>query len=261
MTTIGIASVKGAPGVSTTALGLTLLWPKDTLCVLSEVDLAGSSAVPGWFQARRPMESAVMAYAIHRSRLSRYDLSTALTPLTDAPNPLLLQGFTSPAQAPAMNSYWADFASEVETLTGNGTAIFDLGRLRMPEDPRGPLLRRLDQLVLTSGTSLPDVAALREAVAYLRPWLEDGDGALSRVSLLVIGQSRTFGANQIASACGIELLGRLPFDPVHAEQLSLGTQSARRFDASSYAKALHATIDAITGRVQDRSRQLLQGAQ
>lgn len=256
MALIGFASTKGSPGVSTTALGVALLWPSAALTLLVEADLAGSSVVPGWFRARQSMDSALMSYAMQRSRLSAPDLSGTLTPLTDQPSPALLQGFTSPAQSASMKPYWGDFGSEVSTLVGDGDAIIDLGRLQLPEDPRVALLRHLDHLVVVSGTSLPEVASLRESAAYLRPWLEDADGALSQVSLVTVGSSRAFSPEQIATACNISLLASLPFDPVHAEVLSMGSERGRRFDSSAYARGLHQVIEAIGQRAQARARQL-----
>lgn len=65
MAVIALTSVKGAPGVSTTALLMTLLWPRAALLV--ECDPAGgSSALAGWLRGgvdhARGLLGVVMAH-------------------------------------------------------------------------------------------------------------------------------------------------------------------------------------------------------
>ena len=69
MAVIALTSASGSPGVTTTALGLTLLWPRAVLLV--EADPTGGSGVlAGFFRGAREYDSGLIELA-----LSSYDIT------------------------------------------------------------------------------------------------------------------------------------------------------------------------------------------
>jgi cellulose biosynthesis protein BcsQ len=61
MSVIALCSASGAPGVTTTAVGLALLWPRPVLLV--EADPAGGSVLAGWFRGQREYTQGLLDLA------------------------------------------------------------------------------------------------------------------------------------------------------------------------------------------------------
>ena len=144
MALIVLASARGSPGVSTTALGLTLNWHRPVLLV--DADPTGSSAVfAGYFHGTQEPTGGLINLAL---ALRDGTLGAALpreTLLLDAEAPAersawLLPGIRAHEQAPSLLPLWEPLAAQLRAMDRNGQdVIVDAGRLGLAGWPQ-PLI-------------------------------------------------------------------------------------------------------------------------
>ena len=83
-----------------------------------------------------------------------------------------------------------------------------------------PLRRRVDLVLLVTGSSLSAVVAARAAAAELRA---EGTGLHARpMAALVIGEGRPYKAGEISHVIGLPVIETMPFDPGSATVFSCG---------------------------------------
>jgi hypothetical protein len=198
MAVIALTSARGAPGVSTTALAMTLLWPRSAL--LAECDPAGgSSTLTGYLRGGVEHTRGLLGLAVaHRhSQLGETVLWSETLPLADGPGGSgpsgrwLLPGLSDAAQAPSTAGLWGPLGGVLAGLERAGTDVLvDAGRLGAAHGPM-PLLRSADVVLLVLGTSLPAVAAARARLGVLREDLGETDGpGPGPLGLLLVGAPR-----------------------------------------------------------------------
>ena len=267
MAVLALTSAKGAPGVSTAALAMTLLWPRAAL--LAECDPAGGSSVlAGYLRGTVDHSRGLLPLALAQ----RHDsLEQALwpqtVPLTGDPhaasvaagagNRWLLPGLSDAAQAPSTAALWGPLGSLLASLERAGTdVIVDAGRLGTAHAPTA-LLRQADLVLLVMGTNLPAVAAAKARLNLLREDLSvtgttGRDGQLSSLGLLLVGEGRPYSAKEIASACGVPVVASLAWDPASAQVLAVGAMPGRRFDSSPLVRSTRAAISASSEIIRQR---------
>lgn len=270
MAVLALTSAKGAPGVSTAALAMTLLWPRAAL--LAECDPAGGSSVlAGYLRGAVDHSRGLLPLALAQ----RHDsLEQALwpqtVPLTGDPhtasvaagagNRWLLPGLSDAAQAPSTTALWGPLGSLLASLERAGTdVIVDAGRLGTAHAPTA-LLRQADLVLLVMGTNLPAVAAAKARLNLLREDLSvtsttgspGRDGQLSNLGLLLVGEGRPYSAKEIAGACGVPVVASLAWDPASAQVLAVGATPGRRFDSSPLVRSTRAAISASSEIIRQR---------
>lgn len=270
MAVLALTSAKGAPGVSTAALAMTLLWPRAAL--LAECDPAGGSSVlAGYLRGAVDHSRGLLPLALAQ----RHDsLEQALwpqtVPLTGDPhaasvaagagNRWLLPGLSDAAQAPSTAALWGPLGSLLASLERAGTdVIVDAGRLGTAHAPTA-LLRQADLVLLVMGTNLPAVAAAKARLNLLREDLSvtsttgspGRDGQLSNLGLLLVGEGRPYSAKEIAGACGVPVVASLAWDPASAQVLAVGAMPGRRFDSSPLVRSTRAAISASSEIIRQR---------
>lgn len=216
----------GAPGASTTALGLALSWAGPTLLV--EADPAGTSIVPGWYRGSidpQPRNIVNLALTEDPDTLSDtiFDQAVNLDPTSDVQR-LLLIGLTEPAQAPALQNWWGPIGEAFQTLSAAGYAILiDAGRLTQGSYPT-PLLSIADQVLLVCRGTLSSVLRSYPMALQLKSALA-GSGNADTLGLLVIhnNSDRYYQPTDIAKRYGISFALSIPDDPASAATLSDGT--------------------------------------
>ncbi len=270
MAVLALTSAKGAPGVSTAALAMTLLWPRAAL--LAECDPAGGSSVlAGYLRGTVDHSRGLLPLALAQ----RHDsLEQALwpqtVPLTGDPhaasvaagagNRWLLPGLSDAAQAPSTTALWGPLGSLLASLERAGTdVIVDAGRLGTAHAPTA-LLRQADLVLLVMGTNLPAVAAAKARLNLLREDLSvtsttgspGRDGQLSNLGLLLVGEGRPYSAKEITGACGVPVVASLAWDPASAQVLAVGAMPGRRFDSSPLVRSTRAAISASSEIIRQR---------
>jgi hypothetical protein len=271
MAVVALTGARGAPGVSTAALAMTLLWPRPAL--LAECDPAGGSSVlAGYLRGTVDHSRGLLNLAVaHRHGELEQTLWSQLVPLTPAAATTdrgstagpderwLLPGLSDAAQAPSTTALWGPLATLLASLERAGTdVIVDAGRLGAAHAPT-PLLRQADLVLLVTGTSLPAVAAARARLGVLREELAvtaTGGTDASAFGLLLVGEGRPYTAREITGALGVPTVAALAWDPASAEVLSAGATPGRRFDTSPLVRSTRAAISAVGELVTSRRDRL-----
>jgi hypothetical protein len=272
MAVVALTSAKGAPGVSTAALAMTLLWPRAAL--LAECDPAGGSSVlAGYLRGTVEHSRGLLALALaqRHDELERA-LWSQTVPLTgttatgtDTAGPgepggrWLLPGLSDAAQAPSTAALWGPLGSLLASLErGDTDVLVDAGRLGAAHAPTA-LLRQADLVLLVLGTSLPAVAAARARLAVLREELaatNAADSALTGVGLLLVGEGRPYTGKEIAGSLGLPVIASLAWDPASAEVLAAGAAPGRRFAGSPLVRSTRAAISASSEAIARRRDRL-----
>jgi hypothetical protein len=281
MKVLALTSAKGAPGVSTAALAMTLLWPRAALLVEADPS-GGSSVLAGYLRGTVEHSRGLLELALaHRHDQLAQTLWSQTIPLTASTNPSparpaahsdlptgsataagsvgrwLLPGLSDAMQAPSLNSLWGPFSRLLADLEPAGIdVIIDAGRLGAAHYPT-TLLQQADLVLLVLGSGLPAVAAARARIAALRADLsatgETAEVELAGVGLLLVGEGRPYTGREIAASLGLPVVAALAWDPASAEVLAAGAAPGRRFDASALMRSTRGAIAASTALMTHRA--------
>ena len=176
---ISFCSVKGSPGVTSTALAAAAVWPRPVM--LLEADPAGGdlayrciSAAGGPPPAGKSL--LTLAAGVRGGSVSPRTVAEHAQMLACGVH--LVQGVTSPAQARGLGSLWAEVA---EAVRGSEVdVIVDLGRLDRSSVTM-PIAQVSDFLVPVAAASLESVMHLRDQLPELALAIRQKRG-LSRTS-------------------------------------------------------------------------------
>lgn len=223
MAIIVLTSAGGSPGVTTTALGLALNWPRQVL--LADCDRhPGQAVLAGYLRGMsaggRGLGAIAQSYrALEASGAER--LLDQTLPLTDEQTTPrhFLPGFAHPAAAVLFDRYWPRLIAQFSELQQLQTdVIVDWGRLDSDGLP-SQLIERARLVLVLTRSGLP-------ALARLRLFLPEVSEA--RTQLVVVGGGRPYGAAEIAEQLDVPLAADLPWDPETAAVLSDGDPEPRK---------------------------------
>jgi len=240
---IALTSASGSPGVTTTALGLALAWPRPV--VLVDADPTGGRSIPGgYFRGTLNVQASIVDLAIaqHRGELAT-TLSQSLVQVPGSKVQLLC-GPLRHNQARSLSSLWKPLATILRDLERNGQdVIVDAGRLGLEGMPFD-LLTEADLTLLVTRSHLP---ALLGASSWVPDLLASfvQMGQFSRLQALLIGPGRPYKAAEAQKVVEMPVLGDIAWDPDNAEVYSLGEAPSRRFKSSALQRSLNATVEAI----------------
>lgn len=224
MAVIALASAKGSPGVSVSALALGLSWPGRVL--IAECDPAGGDAMSGYLAGQLPADRGIAELAVTHARGRMHtDFAEQLVVL-DAPHErrLLLPGVASPASSggvAAIGDTIAAFLANLENAEPGYDVIADCGRLFAP-NTLWPLLYRADVLALVVRGTLPSIAHAQNAIEDLRDRFGERRASLDGLRLLVIDDGPY--AAEVGKRLGVPVLGVLPYRPRTARRLGTGAR-------------------------------------
>lgn len=249
MATIVLASARAAPGVTTTALGLALLWPRPALLVEADVS-GGSSVLTGYLRGEVEHNRGLvpLAQAHSRGRL-REEIWPQVVRLGG--DRAVIPAIREAAQAPAVAGMWTALSAELARLDSGGVdVIVDVGRLGAEHGPI-PLIRNADLVLLLSGSTLSEVYAARARLGQLRTVLAEGSGE-SVLRMVLVGEGRPYTTREVATAVRVPVLGALAWDEVTAEVFSAGVERSRRFDTSPLVTSMRALVGLASAELQKR---------
>lgn len=239
MSIIGLTSVKGAPGVTTTCLALTLAWPRPVLMV--EADPAGGDLLAGYLAGAEPPGSGLLglALAARRGPLGSADVLDRSIALDRDGEYRVLAAPVDPGQWRPIIEAADRIADTLVTSTEHAMdVIVDLGRLGPAAG--GPWTGRLSRLLLVVEPTLRGASAARSALG----WLPGQLGESCALEVLLAGRG-PYGPGEIADAVGVDVGGTIVRDPVSARVLAGETPARRAFDRRPLprcARALAATL-------------------
>lgn len=238
MPIIVLASAAGSPGVTTTALGLTLAWHRDALMV--DADREPSQAVLAGYLGGAPavglgMSGLARLYRENRP-LGPELLRNCLALDQDRPGRYFLPGFSHPGSPQLFQSVWGELAVALRAAESRGIdTIVDAGRLGEGLPP--PLLAHTDAVLVASRTSLRALSAVRLHLPVLqRRTAEMAPGA--QVAMTLIGEGHPYTHIEISEQFQVPVWGSIRWQPKNAEVYSDGTPASRRFGQSAFAKSL-----------------------
>lgn len=242
---LALTSASGAPGVSTTALGLSLCSPSDRV-LLVEADPVGSSPVhSGYLQSareasdRRGNRSLInLVDPTRRGRISSAFAEQAV-PLPGS-DVWVIPGLMNTQQADAMTSTWGPLGAHLSGLSRRGaTVVVDGGRLGHQSGP-DDLLRQADLIAIVTRPTMTALTALHGALRGLRGKLE-ASKAPSAIGLILVGNS-PYTASEVTKTFGIDVITTIPDSPIHATVFSEGAEmTAFRRTRSTYLRSLRNT--------------------
>lgn len=242
MTVIALASAKGSPGVTTTALALAWAWPEAAAgrrVLVVDADMAGGDVSTGYLQGAVPAERGLLSLAAERTSDLSDRLWDHLVSLDDEQKRLVLTGITDRSQARALAPQWSPLAEALAALADAEPPVdvlVDLGRLGTMGEAT-PLLEQVDLLLLGLRSTLTAAAATRSVVS----WLAQAPGGASlqpgHVGAVVIGVGRPYSVSEITEALGVPVVTSIAWDPVNAEVLSAGSPGGWRFSRSALMRS------------------------
>jgi hypothetical protein len=218
---IAIAADKGAPGVTTTAMALTAVWPRPIL--LAECDPSGGDLVyrfraadGGHLDPRRGLLTLAIAARRGMPAQQAWEHVQKMQGGID-----LLAGVTNAEQGAGLNSLWGSVGRLLASLP-QADVIADCGRLGV-QGPVNDLLAEASLVVLATKSGVGDVIRLRDRAAAL------AGGADSRrrgapIGVIVIADQRRLGSalgevQHVLNQGNVPaaVIGGMPEDPRGAE--------------------------------------------
>lgn len=244
MSIVVLTAAGNAPGVTTTALGLALAWPRPVLLV--DADRTPTQAVlAGYLRGEHPGQRGLgrllQATRERRPLLEVLDGETVELPaLLNGEGPArFLPGFPHPGVVGLFGSAWPELMA---ALAGwDGDVLIDAGRIGADGLPL-PLTQGTDLMLAVTRTSLVALAGLR---LYLSGLAE----AASETALLLVGSGRPYGRAEVQEEFATTIAAEVAHAPAHAAVLSDGVPPPRRFADSAYFRSLRMAATSIAGRL------------
>jgi hypothetical protein len=249
---VSVCADKGAPGATTLATVLGMVWPG--LRVVLEADTAGSD-----LSFRLRPATADSADARLASDPSIVGLATAARLGLSGTGPLpfvqdtsigvpVVTGALSAERFRALRSLWPGLA---QSLAGwPGTVIADLGRLQHGA-PAAPLVQASTAVLVVTRADLAGLYHLRDQVVELAALAGTGDGDRVRVGVVVTAAPKERRAaveqvRQVLASIGspAPVLGAVAFEPAGAQALWAGVVT-RRLAGSELVRSARSIAEAV----------------
>lgn len=266
-------SAAGAPGVTTTALGVVLHWPESAMLVDGDYQQA---ILAGYLQGQQRTENG-LANVINAGRITpdvREAVWRQCVPLPENDDQgrrrLLLPGLTTGQAATALWQSWPPVSAALKDMGRAGIdVIVDYGRLT-PAGLHPALLEVSTQVLLLTRPTLRAVGAARWAAERLLAQAADIGGP-PRLGLILLKRptlareepntgrrhkrpvlERAYSAHRVGQFLGIPSRGTIAHDPANARLLSDGGNRGPKFSRSTYAGSLEHLARSLNARARHR---------
>ncbi|MFD9356757.1 hypothetical protein [Streptomyces sp. NPDC060031] len=281
MALIALAADKGSPGVTTTAVALSAVWPRRTL--LAEADPAGGDLVYRGSASHggplNPNTGMLSIAATARRGLAPDQLWDHAQTLSGGLD--VLVGLGSSEQSAGLVGQWPllgrAFAALAESPHAPADVIADCGRIG-GDGPALELFAHASLVLLVARTQPESIARVRDRALALSARLHGSQRGAMQLATPLLGvllvadpKDSARVAKQVndmlmASHAGVRVMGTLAYDPQGAEQLagrrrgrldkSLLVRSARKitFDLHQQYGAAWAGPTAPAGPAQGMAR-------
>lgn len=242
-----LTSSRGAPGVTTSALALVLLWPRPA--VLAEADVSGSSSVAAGYLRGTigPQRGLINLAVAHRAgTMTAESIREQAVALTDDESRWFVPALANAEQGGSLTArFWDQLGATLTALGRAGSdVIIDAGRAGAVNGPE-PLLRYADTVLLVARTSLDAVVSARARVSQLRAAVADSVAGSGALGLLLVGEGRPYRAGDVSKAVGLPVVATISHDEANAQVFSHGAPRSRRFDTSPLVRSIRSAADEI----------------
>ncbi len=265
MSMIVLASASGSPGVTTTALGLVLGWPRPALLVEAD-PTGGSSIAAGYLRGSLVPPEAMIELAMAQHA----DAVLEALPRVSQPLPGVegkwVPGTRSHEQARSLVSLWEPLGAALRSLDSTGQdVIVDAGRLGLFGSPE-PLLANADLALLLTRTDMVSLSGARSWAETLRERFTRS-GASTALGLWLVGEGQPFSAREVARVLHIPVVTTVAWDPESAAVLSHGAEPPRGgllqrlagrggWEDTPLLRSYRGARSAIAGRIRINEEQL-----
>ncbi|MDA8438070.1 MAG: hypothetical protein M0Z51_04285 [Propionibacterium sp.] len=262
MSLVVACSFTGAPGVTTSVLGLALAWPGDV--VVSDCDRDPGQVVEAGYLRGLDLGGRGLAplARAHRERRSIADeMQSQLVPLREHPSysRRFLPGFTHPASATVFGPVWPEFVAALGTMSATGTdVVVDAGRVGRDGLPPA-LLAEADLVVVVLRSNLRSLAAARLHLPALREQLTTLSGS-AELALAVVGPGMPYSAGEISAHFALPIAASLTHHPAHASVLTDGVAEPRGFGDGALIRSYRAAAASLASRLRRRDAVLDAGS-
>lgn len=250
MSVVALCSAHGAPGVTTTALALTWMWPivhRDRRVLLVDADPAGSGLLTGYLQAGVPEPAGVLALAAQRPPLSAQQIIDASVAVDPDSTRMVLPGVADPVQARPLAGTWAAVAGAGPELGRLGVdVVVDVGRLGHRFEPSA----LMEAAGILAVTVRPQLASLVPAAAAVRRLRAERPGRIAPVAL-VIGDGHSPAEIRTVLSAADAL--PVALDAWTATRFHDGGAQGWRFDRSPLLRTTRAVIERLAQLAPDPS--------
>lgn len=251
MSLFALVSPGGSPGCTTTALAITMTWPKPV--TLAECDPAGGDILAGMFAGHLPAPRGLLGVAFEAGRgvaAMSAEASAQLAALDSEGHRMFLAGLSDPRQAAGVAPAWLAIARMLSSQPRD--VIADCGRLDAGDGQPTGVLTEAALVAMVMRSSLRQVAAARPRIEMLTQLL----GGTERLGLLLVGD-KDHGSGEITRTLGVRVLASLPGDAKTAAVLSDGVGRRTNLADRPLMRAAHAAGAAIAKAARDaRARDL-----
>lgn len=225
------ASLSGAPGVSSMAVGMAARWPQQPALLL-EADPSGGVLAARFGLAQQPGLASLAAQMRHGDA---GDMAAHAQRL-----PLGCDVVTGPGSAETAAGAIAILAAHADTALRAlaPVVVADAGRLYLGS-PATPLLAAADAVLLVTTPSIEDIDHLDARMPTLRDTARWG-----RLGVVLTGKG-PFGRDEVAERLGVPVVGDLPRDRWGAAALA-GRMTGRGWARTRLARATHELADWLT---------------
>ena len=251
MPIILLTSPGGSPGLTTTALGLALTWPRDV--ILADADpCPGHVIESGYLMGRIPPRSGLigLAAAVRDGADPVQAMWEETIPLPhDSEDRMvgLLSGYGHLGQASLMGAAWSSLVSAMIDLGQAGVdVIVDAGRLAPQALPES-LVARASLIGIVTGSRLRQLAGLSMRVEEVEAMSSATTGT---VGLVVVGPGRPYSSREIGRQFGLPVFGDVVFDARAAAVLSDGEPAGKRWSRGRYATSVQSMAESMRERVR-----------
>lgn len=260
MSLIVCCSFSGSPGVTTTALGLALTWPRDV--ILADCDRDPAQAIEAGYLRGVDLGGRGLAplARAHRERRSLADeLPSQLVPLLQHParSCRYLPGFAHPAAPTVFAPVWPEFAAALAAVAATGTDVLvDAGRTGREGLP-GALLNEADLVLVVVRSNLRSLAAARLHLPALREHL-GGLAGPADIGIAVVGPGMPYSEAEIGGHFTLPVMATITQHP-HAAVLTDGEPEPRRFADAPLMRSFRAAAASLSTGLMRREAVLETG--
>jgi hypothetical protein len=249
MSVVLLTSAAHSPGVTSLGVALALTWTEPVLLVDANRQ-PDQSVLAGHLQGLDPGGRGLggMLQAHRERRSLAAALETMTLPLGGEAGPNFLPGFSHPGMVDLFAPVWPEFAAALEA--SGRTVLVDAGRIGADGLPPA-LVTASSGVAVVTGSRLVDLAALR---LYL-PQVVAAAG-VERTGLVVVGPGRPYGSGEIGHRFGVDVWGKVAWQPAEADVFAVGAAAPRKLMTSGYVDDVRRLGEVLAERVVGRRLQL-----
>lgn len=233
----------GSPGVTTTALGITMMGRAPALLVDASCD--GSQAVvAGFLHGASASGCGLESFARSHRMGSDFRMEAATLALDQAER-RLLPGFSHLGAVELFSPMWGAFAAMLREVADQGVRVIVDGGRFMSLSRSDALVRIADRVSLVARTSLRQLAATSAVHQALGEAVSASSRAVEH-DIILVGENQPYTSREVEEQFEWPVCQVLPWLPDHAQVLSDGADPPRRWSRSPLLMSLRSLTESGT---------------